>query len=256
MPHLPQALFVTCHFMTILPTKTELDNARQKNIWDFSNKILYDLCRDNFKHDQNEHILTKVLFIGRIYAAAVERRKNKNADINDDFYIGTIAPTFQQSTLDNHLANLTKNEKLTADNIQQVLETHSYLIATLKKITDLEKRSFSSKYLHFHMPNLFFIYDSRAVKTLRTFKVKISKELSFIPKLDTVDNEYANFFCRCFVLQHEIQNKYNLTLTNRQLDNLLIDIANKQESKKLNEKKTAGNMGLWQVGLTEVIEHQ
>ena len=229
--------------MTTLPTKTELDNSIQKNVWDFGNKILYDLCCDNFKHDKDEQILTKVLFIGRIYAAAVERRKNKNYDINDDFYIDTIAPTFRQSTLDNHLENLKLCENLTTDNIQQILETHSYLTTELKKITDLEKRSFSSKYLHFHLPNLFFIYDSRAVNALRTFKVKISNELRIISKLGTVDNEYANFFCKCFTLRHEIQNKYNLTLTNRQLDNLLIDIANKQESDKLNEKKNGRQHG-------------
>jgi hypothetical protein len=40
---------------------------------------------------------------------------------------------------------------------------------------------------------------------------------------------------------------YNLTLTNRQLDNLLIDIANKQETKKINDKKTAGNKGFMHV---------
>ena len=40
--------------------------------------ILYHLCKDNFQHEQEDVILTKVLFIGRIYAAAIERRKNKS----------------------------------------------------------------------------------------------------------------------------------------------------------------------------------
>ena len=74
----------------ILPTIKQIEDAQGKNPWDFSNKILYDLCRDNFEHNQEEIILTKVLFVGRIYAAAVEREEIKKDELNDDFYINTI----------------------------------------------------------------------------------------------------------------------------------------------------------------------
>ena len=67
------------------------------------------MCRKNFNHIEDEIIVAKVLFIGRIYAAAVERRRNKKDDINDNFYIDTIAPTFKESKLDDLLDELSES---------------------------------------------------------------------------------------------------------------------------------------------------
>ena len=211
-----------------LPNKKQLDTARQKNVWDFGNGILYKLCKDNFYHKTDEHILTKVLFIGRIYAAAVERRKNKSTDINDNFYTEIIAPTFRKSILDDKLSDL---KLLTSDkvkNIKPVLQTHFYLTSMLQKITALDKRSFSSKYLHFHLPDLFYIYDSRAVTALRQFTSQVPKDLKHILELENIDIEYAKFYCKCYDLKRQVKTQLNIDLTNRQLDNLLIEVANKK----------------------------
>ncbi len=218
---------------TTLPTKKQIETAQQKNVWDFGNAILYKLCKDNFNHDTDDHILTKVLFIGRIYAAAVERRKNKSNDINDNFYIDTVAPAFRKSKLDEKLSVLKIGKTENINNIKSVLQTHYFLTSMLKKITALEKRSFSSKYLHFHLPDLFFIYDSRAVNALRKFTSQVSKDLKYILELENIDNEYAKFYCKCFDLKRQIKTQLNIELTNRQLDNLLIEIANKQGTLKL-----------------------
>lgn len=215
-----------------LPNKKQLDTARQKNVWDFGNAILYKLCKDNFQHKTDDHILTKVLFIGRIYAAAVERRKNKSTDINDNFYTETVAPTFRKSKLDDKLLNLKTIKTEKVENIKSVLQTHYYLTSMLQKITALDKRSFSSKYLHFHLPDLFYIYDSRAVTALRKFTSQVPKDLKHILELDNIDNEYAKFYCKCFDLKRQIKTRFKIDLTNRQLDNLLIEVANKQSIEK------------------------
>ncbi len=217
---------------TQLPTQKQLDTARQKNVWDFGNAILYKLCKDNFKHNTNDHILTKVLFIGRIYAAAVERRKNKSNDINDNFYTDSVAPTFRKSKLDDKLSKLKIAKTENIESIKLVLQTHYFLTSMLKKITALDKRSFSSKYLHFHLPDLFYIYDSRAVTALRQFTSHVPKDLKYILELDNVDNEYAKFYCKCFDLKRQIKTQFNIDLTHRQLDNLLIEVANKQSIEK------------------------
>ena len=217
---------------TQLPTNKQLDTARQKSVWDFGNTILYKLSKDNFKHDLDEHILTKVLFIGRIYAAAVERRKNKSNDINDNFYKETVAPTFRKSKLDDKLSDLKNLKTEKVENIKSVLQTHYYLTSMLKKITALDKRSFSSKYLHFHLPDLFYIYDNRAVTALRQFKSQVPKDLKHILDLDNIDNEYAKFYCKCFDLRRQIKTKFNIELTHRELDNLLIEVANKLSIEK------------------------
>ena len=214
--------------MIELPTEKQINNALQKPPWDFGNQILYDLCRDNFKHDQDDVIIAKVLFIGRIYAAAVERRRNKQDVISDNFYIDIIAPTFRNSDIDRYLSDLKKYKTITYDNLQQILQTHYYLTERLNRITKLNKRSFASKYLHFHLPDLFYIYDSRAVTGMRSFVRTINKDLSQIIKDAECDIEYAKFFCRCFQFNREIQNKFDMDLTTRQIDNILVEVANKK----------------------------
>lgn len=218
-----------------LPTEEQLIKAQQENVWDFGNAVLYNLCKDNFLHKEDKHILSKVLFIGRIYAAAVERRKIYLADINDNFYTERIAPAFRKSDLDDKLFDLKSVTTNKPENIELVLQTHYYLIEILKEITALGKRSFSSKYLHFHLPNLFYIYDSRAFAVLRQFKYEVPKDLEHLLKRDNIDIEYAKFYCDCFSLKGQIKEHFGIELTPRQLDNLLIEIANNQnvEKKKL-----------------------
>jgi hypothetical protein len=104
-------------YMANLPTIEQIDKAKQNRVWDFGDKILYDLCRDNFSHDRDDCILTKVLFIGRIYASAIERRRNNKGVINDDFYINTVAPTLKRSKLDKYLEELKAIKSLNADDI-------------------------------------------------------------------------------------------------------------------------------------------
>ncbi|MBP1222849.1 hypothetical protein [Flavobacterium sp. 1355] len=210
----------------------EIEIAMQNNAWHFGNEVLYKMCRENFEHKNNQHILAKVLFIGRIYAAAIERRKTKSNDINDNFYIDTVAPTFQNSDIDKYLNKLKNIQSLESKNLELVLETHYYLTKVIHKITDQNKRSLVSKYLHFHLPELFFIYDTRAVEALRNYKTKVPATLKYLTELENIDIEYAKFFCKCYELKKEIQQNFNITFSNRHLDNLLIENANFKNSEK------------------------
>ncbi|MBK8567444.1 MAG: hypothetical protein IPN76_30020 [Saprospiraceae bacterium] len=205
----------------------EISNLAKNTCWDFGNKILYNLCQDYPSHNKDDIILTKVLFIGRIYAAAVERRKNKNDDpiINDNFYIDNVIPAFINSNIDNNLKKL-KGKQLSTNNILEILKVHNELVKILTKITELNKRSFASKYLHFHLPNLFFIYDSRAVQAMRKFTSKIPIELQYILQEKGIDKEYAKFFCKSFDLKTRIETTHKSRITTRQLDNLLMETAN------------------------------
>jgi hypothetical protein len=206
-----------------MPNKLEIKDA-EKSLWSFSNNILYDLCNNFFEHKTDEHILTKILFIGRVYAAAVERRQNKYKIQNDDFYKNQIIPIFINSTLDERLAKLKNMNFMDSYTIKYALETHDYLVNILHEITDQNKRSFSSKYLHFHIPEMFFIYDSRATKGIRKFINKIPLEHQSILKLNNIDIEYAKFYIKCFELKKQITLNYRIDLTNREIDNLLINI--------------------------------
>lgn len=193
----------------------------KNTIWDFGNEILYNLCKDHFEHLNDEVIITKTLFIGRIYAAAIERRKIKIDQINNDnFYITKIVPAFKNSNLDRNLRAL---KNLPLSNTVEILKTHKELQNTLNKITNLDKRSFSSKYLHFHLPNLFFIYDTRAVNSMKkNYPQRIPDKYKEIINSQYVDREYAKFFYKCLLLKEQLESKSNETITPRILDNILI----------------------------------
>ncbi len=207
--------------------KLNITKYRRNEYWDHGNRILYKLCRDNFKHTNDGEIITKVLFIGRIYAAAIERRKlnGKGKLPNDKYYTKKVTTAFKKSNIDLHLATLKKNTKLEPDNFQRILETHSYLTDIIHdKLTKDNKRSFSSKYLHFHLPNLFFIYDSRTVKALSTFGKLDTKHFISDLEMNSLDSSYVKFFCTCYLLKKKIESIHKTKLTNRQFDNLLIDV--------------------------------
>ncbi len=128
--------------------------------WFLFDKVLYDLCQQYPRHDNAHEVVTKIAMIGRAYSAAVERRKNAEATRDRDFYYGYVAPLIVDSDLDERLDALRKYQTPTTENLPEILSTHLYLQELLKKATEMDKRSFVSKYLHFHCPNLFYIFDS------------------------------------------------------------------------------------------------
>ena len=63
------------------------DYMKQESFrWEFGNSILYQMCKDNPKHDQADVVVGKIWLIGRSYAAAIERRKNADDFLGDDFW--------------------------------------------------------------------------------------------------------------------------------------------------------------------------
>jgi len=198
---------------------------------DLGNRILYKLCEDYPDHKEPDVIVSKVWLIGRAYAAAIERRKKRD-DINDDFYRKKVVSVFQKSKIDNKLKNIKKYKEINCENIKEILEVHKYLVNEIKKITGLEKRSLVSKYLHFHLPELFFIYDSRAISALKLISKPLNKN-EYRSKIDnrSVDKEYAKFFYRAFNAKNNTERDFNEKISTREFDNALINIANKNLKK-------------------------
>ena len=204
-------------------TKRHVKKALQKSVWDFGNNVLYDLCKKYPYHKNIDEIVAKIWLIGRSYAAAIERRKNARGD-NDAFYTKKVGPTVRGARIDQWINTLNKFRYPTFDNIENILTVHGDLINLFWDITKMEKTSLTSKYLHFHKPHLFFIYDSRAIKTIRRIipptNTKLSKSQS-----ENIDMKYAKFCFRCIKLRDEIEEKFNTPLTPRELDKLLLAIS-------------------------------
>lgn len=202
-------------------TKREIGEALDKNrVWDLANKVLYDLCSSHPHHKTRQEVIVKVWLIGRSYSAAIERRKSKNSDSPGDlFYEDKVAPAIINSKIDVWFT-LLKNER-TPEN---AIATHCKLTALFYEITKLEKRSLASKYLHFHFRDLFFIYDSRSVAAIRKVTPSSEKYLQGF-SLKEFDKEYANFFRRCLWLQKALRHQYGRELSPRDLDKILLYVA-------------------------------
>jgi hypothetical protein len=186
--------------------------------WDLSNEILYAMCRKYPHHEKDDEIIAKVLLIGRVYSAAIERRKRvKNS--GDMFYIKEVTPAIRKSKIDEWLRTLTGLECPTRENCAQIIYVHKMVTNLFKKISGLEKRSLASKYLHFHFPKLFYIYDSRSSNALRKLE---SKPIIWSPFFAKCDYAYAKFFLRCMNFAERIHAQSGEYLIPRELDKYLL----------------------------------
>ena len=203
--------------------KNQIDASIRGNEWDLGNEILYDMCRKYPKHNNKSEIIAKVWLIGRSYAAAIERRKHRGSDVfdGDDFYVEVVAPQIMESEIDDWLGSLRDVQRNPRESLDSILAVHLNVTELFFGISGLEKRSLASKYLHFHVPDLFFIYDSRAVTAVSHLsgiagRVGRSKYMA--------DNEYRKFCEKCMSIQEYIYKEFNIYLSPRHLDNLLLAI--------------------------------
>lgn len=192
--------------------------------WIFGNDILYQMCKKNPKHDDEDVIVGKIWLIGRSYAAAIERRKDPVVD-GDDFYYDTVAPKMLDigKELDLKIAELNMATGTVEDNIEAVLDLHKFLTDVFNDITKMEKRSLASKYLHFHCPDKFFIYDSRANIAIRKI-VKRPDKTILLNANDYYDHEYGDFVCHVLELQKYLKEDLGYTASPREIDSFLLEL--------------------------------
>ena len=185
------------------------------NIWNWGNRILYKMCEDNPNHEDPNKVIGKVLLIGRAYAAAVERRTVNLININNDsFYRQFVFQAFDQIQIDNLLGGLPNDP-----GAPEALELHSTLMAAINEITGNDKRSFVSKYLHFHKPDCFYIYDARVVKAIKRIEMPYWHNVHDGNGYDTY---YFRFVSRCNALREHIRGMTEYNPSPREIDNLLL----------------------------------
>ena len=193
--------------------------AMRASPWDFSNRVLYDLCRSNPAHDDERVVIAKMLLIGRTYSAAIERRKNKKQGADtDNFYVETVGPMLRRSKIDRWIAESRASRPGTQQALATMVKVHGLTTDLFWSISGLEKRALASKYLHFHVPRLFYIYDSRAAEAIREF----SSELPRPSGSGAGDDEYRKFAERCQHLRGLCAQRFSLELRPRHIDNLLL----------------------------------
>lgn len=203
------------------------------------NGTLYEMCKKYPYHKDTSEIIGKVWLIGRSYAVPLERNKN-NKNVSDDFYNEIVAPNFKLGNFDNLLRDVRKLRGLSESDIPVIIETHKNVVDFIhKSITKDDKRSFSSKYLHFHFPKLFFIYDSRAAGAINQVISDLGSKKEwrqYVGNIKKHDMKYAEFFAKCFYFW-KFCKESKTPLTIRQVDSFLVESANKiLRNKKANKK--------------------
>ncbi len=203
-------------------TAALVESAAGPSPWDLGNDVLYGLCRAHPDHQSASAVVAKTWLIGRSYAAAIERRRNKTVE-NDDFYITVVAPGISSSGIDQWLHEIKSIAEPTDDTSDQIVRVHGRVTALFEQLTGLEKRSLASKYLHFHLPHLFFIYDARAVKGLQRLRTVAGRASAV--RVQEADGEYRKFFQKCLRLRRHVEREFGILLSPRAIDNLLLKVS-------------------------------
>ena len=201
---------------------SEFINAAINNtIFDLGNSFLYELCAKHPYHKLADEIHAKITIIGRTYAAAIERRKDPGEINGDRFILEKVIPAIQNSDIDEWIMNSIGSLGCIPSK-QSLLATHNNVTQLFNSITGMEKRSLASKYLHFHCPAFFYIYDSRAQKAISGIPKGTINKAEII---SNVDKTYSKFFIECELVNDEIVEIIGRRLTPRELDKVLLALS-------------------------------
>jgi hypothetical protein len=205
--------------------KEFIEKAINDTTWNLGNQVLYDLCEKRPGHKAPDAIAAKLWLIGRSYAAALERRKeNREKEfIGDKFFANKAIPTIQNSNIDTFIDAARQEAPGRTD---AMLLAHRKLQDLFVEITGLEKRSLASKYLHFHLPGKFFLYDSRADRAVRKLvPTRIKRSID-----SKSDFAYKAFVLRCMDASKCLSAVAGMSLTPRALDKVFLAYIADQES--------------------------
>jgi len=171
----------------------------------FGNEILYDMCRREPRHDDLDVVCDKLWLIGRSHAASAERNRVK------DYHLERTAWLIAESDIDARLAEAREIERPTLDNLPLILDTHRMLTGIFEHPgeaggTGQRKRSLASKYLHFHAPRAFFIYDSISLASVERVLSSNGRAKYVEPDSlrDHGDPEYRRYAVRLIQYRDEI----------------------------------------------------
>lgn len=207
-----------------------------KSLWKFSNGILYSLCKEHPLHVKKDEIIAKIWLIGRSYAASLERGANKSKEL---FYEERVVRAILEKSkeIDGAIKLLSENH-----DEKNVFNAYWTVLERFHEISGKWNVSLTSKYLHFHCPDVFFLYDSRASKAIGKvvkclgLKNSISfdeiKEFITCKKTDAQERmgDYVKFYKKCNLCVSEIRKRLGQKLSIRDFDNLLLRITDKEIS--------------------------
>ena len=196
----------------------EVQTARDdsQDIWTLSNDVLYKLCQDYPGNSNLQEVVTKVMIIGKTQSAPIERRHTSFfPKIKAEDYYKKVADEITTLDLDAELHGMRCTEPSELKDLTPTLYMHQKIVGAVEKFSKNRHRSFASKYLHFHAPNWFFIFDSIATGALSK---QVPRPDDDVALSGIGDDNYRDFVQRAWGLCEQLGHP---RLTPRELDRLL-----------------------------------
>ncbi len=193
--------------MKLTLTREFITDALSRSVLDTKARALYDLCFMYRHHMRDEIVSDKLRLITRLHS-------DSPAWPGKAFSAEAAAHNLTQSPVDHWFGALSTAEQLDSG---LLLELHKRLMGVFEGISDEEARSLASKYLHFHFPELFYVYDSRIAGAL---SLLMEGDCGFLA-LAEFDPAYGRFHACCRKLVERIAPLVGRALSPRELDRVL-----------------------------------
>lgn len=196
-------------------TREFITDTLAQSVQDVRTRALYELCFLHRHHIRNEIVADKLRMILRLCA-------------DHGLKVGDLSPEFAayrlgQSGVDRWFAGLTTAEQIDP---ALVFEMHKRVMDLFDELPSQQARSLASKYLHFHFPELFYLYDSR----VEAAAVALGQgECGYLAGGDH-DPDYARFFACCRKLAEAFAPLAGRRPNPRELDRLLRAWTDHQEA--------------------------
>jgi hypothetical protein len=204
--------------------KEWVEHALATSIWGTGNDWLYDLCERYPSHNKIDHVLAKIWLIGRAYAASAERGVSGKG--KGDEYLIQLSKRLIDNKIDKFLSGLPKGTANYSSYYQSVVKAHRDVELVFADKNKLKRVSLTSKYLHFHRPNLFPIYDSRVAQAITKVTPDYRHTKYPLPK-EYEKSVYGKHCARYVWLLQKVTALNGEAITLRQLDNLLLEVYRK-----------------------------
>lgn len=198
--------------------------SKYEELYKLSDDVLYDLCKRCPDHRDLDGTYAKVQIISLTYRADPGRH-GKPIEKVAEFL---TSKHLEIDRVFNRLRKVSKsNSSLNKMVLQNVVEEHGSLLELLcKKFPEgRSPRSFLSKYMHFHCPDIVPIFDRIADGEIRKI---IPHSPSILSEPLKADGKYCGF-CDKFLVLWNCAFDQGLNPTVRKLDRYLIERGNKYD---------------------------
>lgn len=208
-------------------SKADIRRACVRRSTDFGNDRLCELCTTYPDHNESSHSIAKIWLIGRAYSAAIERG---GAPEGADRLWDVVAGAMRKSRLDRLLRELPDGRSPWPQRLASAVQVHAYLMKIWAHKGATGRRSLASKYLHFHRPDIFPMFDTFAAAGIK----EVTPDNRHVDRL-SVDRGDATYkaFCEryAWLLQH-LDETLDKHLTLRNVDRLLLAVAKEARNRR------------------------